>query len=91
MSDIERYYDQDKNPRGATFPFQPLGDITVEQWADLSESQQASVDAAGFWRKTKPRPAAKDEAEPTPKKAASTKNDQTFTVTDNAVPESEAS
>lgn len=57
MSDIVRYYDSDKNPRRGTFPFQPLSDITAEQWADLNEVQQASVEASGFWRKTKPRPA----------------------------------
>lgn len=62
MSDIVRYYDSDKNPRGATLPFQPLCDITAEEWADLNEVQQASVDAAGFWRKTKPRPATEPKA-----------------------------
>lgn len=89
MSDIVRYYDKEKNPRGATFPFQPLSDITTEEWADLTDVQQASVDASGFWRKTKPRPAAKDEAEPATKKVA-----RIATVGTDAdapvVPESEA-
>lgn len=63
MADIVRYYIAEKNPDHATFPFQPLSDITADQWADLNENERDSVDAAGFWHKTKPRP-AKDEAAP---------------------------
>lgn len=57
MSDIVRYYDKEKNPQLGTFPFQPLSDISAEEWADLTPGQQASVDTSGFWRKAKPRPA----------------------------------
>jgi hypothetical protein len=74
MSDIVRYYESEKNPDRATFPFQPLSDITEAQWNDLSKGQRESVDASGFWRKTKPRPAAK-----------STKDDQTFTAAEPAI------
>lgn len=74
MSDIIRYYDKRKNPDEGVFPFVPLADITDAEWKALEEWQQASIDACGYWLKSKPRP-AKDEhvdndADPTPGRAA---------------------
>lgn len=60
---IARYYDADKNPEGAVLDGVPLADIDQETFDSLPAWLQASVDAAPFYRKTKPR-AEKAEAEP---------------------------
>lgn len=54
MSEIARYYDETKNPDGAYFPGVPLRDLTADELAELPEWLQRSVDAAPFYRKTKP-------------------------------------
>lgn len=59
---IARYYDAEKNPEGASIDGAPLADISEEQFAEFPAWLQASVDAAPFYRKTKPR-AEKAEAE----------------------------
>lgn len=51
---IARYYDESKNPGGAFFPGIPLRDLTVDEWAALDERMQQSIDAAPFYRKSKP-------------------------------------
>ena len=58
---IARYYDESKNDGGA-FDGVPLRDLTEEEFAALPAWLQASVDAAPFYRKTKPR-AEKAESE----------------------------
>lgn len=50
---ISRYYDASKNPDQAFFPGVPLRDLTEDEWAALDERQQAAIDAAPFYRKTK--------------------------------------
>lgn len=75
MSDIVRYYSREKNPQGGTFPFQPLCDITEAEWEDLTKGQRESVDASGFWLKTRPRPATR-----------SSPADVTLSVGDTIVP-----
>lgn len=51
---IARYYDESKND-GRAFDGVPLHDLTEEEFAELPAWLQASVDAAPFYRKTKPR------------------------------------
>ena len=67
---IARYYDESKNPEGAVFDGVPLRDLTEEEFAELPAWLQASVDAAPFYRKTKPRPAAEPETEAQPEPTA---------------------
>ncbi len=67
MAAIARYYDASKNPEGAVLDGVPLGDVTEDEFAALPAWLQASVDAAPFYRKTKPRaepdaPAAETDA-----------------------------
>lgn len=52
---IARYYDASKNPEERAFDGVPLRDLTEEEFAELPPWLQASVDAAPFYRKTKPR------------------------------------
>lgn len=59
MSAIARYYDPSKNEDGGAIPGVPLGDIDEETFASYPEWLQRSVDAAPFYRKTKPSKAAK--------------------------------
>jgi hypothetical protein len=72
---VARYYDESKNPDGAQgIPGVPLADITEERFARLPKWAQASADASGFYRKTRPGEAkaaapAKAKA-PAKKKAA---------------------
>jgi hypothetical protein len=54
---IARYYDATKNPDQAFFPGIPLRDLTQDEWDALSDRMRESIDAAPFYRKTKP-PAA---------------------------------
>jgi hypothetical protein len=62
-----RYYDAESNQAGAEYiPGVPLRDLTDEEWDALTKDQQASVDAAAYYRKTKPRVAAQDRAADTP-------------------------
>lgn len=49
-----RYYDESKNRDRAFFPGVPLRDLTADEWAALTPRMQDSVDAAPFYRKTKP-------------------------------------
>ena len=51
---IARYYDASKNPDGAYFEGVPLRDLTEDEWLALEERQQAAIDAAPFYRKTRP-------------------------------------
>lgn len=60
---IARYYDESKNDdRG--FDGVPLRDLTDDEFASLPPWLQASIDAAPFYRKTKPRAEAEPAAEP---------------------------
>ena len=52
---IARYYDESKNEDGRTYDGVPLRDLTEDEFAALPPWLQASVDAAPFYRKTKPR------------------------------------
>lgn len=61
MSDIARYYDETKNPDRAFFPGVPLRDLTEDEYTALDKRMQQSIDAAPFYRKTKPRPAAPEQ------------------------------
>ncbi len=72
MPSIARYYDAEKNPDRASLPGVPLADISEAQFAEYPDWLQASIDAAPFYRKTKPR-AEKAEAEPAPKPDAKPK------------------
>lgn len=58
-----RYYEEDKNPSGASFPGVPLSDIDEEEWAAYPQWLQDSVDNSPYYRKTKPRK-EKSVAEP---------------------------
>lgn len=68
---IERYYDASKNPDRAALGGVPLGDLDTATWEGLTPHQQRSVDATGFYRKTRPSsPApASDVAASKPKAA----------------------
>ena len=57
------YYDPSKNPGGASLDGVPLRDLTEEEFAELPNWLQASVDATPFYRKTKPRHPSEAEAE----------------------------
>ncbi len=61
MSEIARYYDESKNPDRGMFPGVPLADLTEEQYTSYPEWLRRSIDAAPFYRKTKPAQAAKAE------------------------------
>lgn len=56
---IARYYQEDKNEDGGALPGVPLRDITDEEFDALPAWLQASVDAAPFYRKSKPGKASK--------------------------------
>ena len=59
MSDtIARHYDASKNPDGGGIPGAPLRDITQDEWDELPEWLQRSIDASPFYRKTKPSASA---------------------------------
>lgn len=51
---IARYYQDEKNPDSAALPGVPLRDLTEDEFSALPAWLQASVDAAPFFRKTKP-------------------------------------
>lgn len=51
---IARYYDESKNPDRAYFPGVPLRDLTDDEWLALPQRYKDSVDAAPFYKKTKP-------------------------------------
>lgn len=51
---IARYYVPDRNPTGASLPGVPLADISEEQYDAFPAWLQLSIDAVGFYRKTKP-------------------------------------
>jgi hypothetical protein len=51
---IARYYDASANPEAAALPGVPLRDLTEEEFGELPTYLQESVDAAPFYRKTKP-------------------------------------
>lgn len=53
---IARYYVADQHPNGTLIPGVPLRDLTDEDFDALSAWDQASVDAAPFYRKTNPQP-----------------------------------
>ena len=89
---IARYYDASKNPEERAFDGVPLRDLTEEEFAELPPWLQASVDAAPFYRKTKPRAAsdpdaeapaerAAEEAQPAPEQAAPPEGETTTTTT----------
>lgn len=88
---IARYYDASKNPEERAFDGVPLRDLTEEEFAELPPWLQASVDAAPFYRKTKPRPASEpdaeapadrvaEEAQPAPEQAAPSEGETTTTT-----------
>lgn len=51
---IARYYVEEKNLDGGYIPSVPLRDLTQDEYNTLPEWLQASVDAAPFYRKSKP-------------------------------------
>lgn len=61
---VARYYDEAKNPEHDRrfISGVPLRDLTDEEFEQLPKHLQRSVDAADFYRKTKPRD------EPAPRK-----------------------
>lgn len=59
---IARYYDASKNEAGGYLPGVPLRDLTQDEYDALPAWIQASIDASGFYRKTKV-PAATTKAE----------------------------
>ena len=65
-----RYYDASKNPEERAFDGVPLRDLTEEEFEALPPWLQASVDAAPFYRKTKPRPATEADTEAPAERAA---------------------
>jgi len=63
---IIRYYHTDKNPDEAMLPGVPLRDLEEDEFDNMLEWLQNSIDDSGFWTKTdttkkKPASAAKDE------------------------------
>lgn len=66
---IARYYDDSKNEDGRAFDGVPLRDLTDEEFAALPEWLQLSVDAAPFYRKTKPRTEKTEDAQAEPEPA----------------------
>jgi hypothetical protein len=58
---VARYYDASANPDGLFFSGVPLRDLTDDEWNELPEHLQGSVDAAPFYRKTKPTSAKADK------------------------------
>jgi hypothetical protein len=57
----KRYYDASKNTEERSFSGVPLGDISEEQWETYPDHLKASIDAADFYRKTRPPPAPEEE------------------------------
>lgn len=51
---IARHYDAAKNPESASLPGVPLRDLTESEYEGYAPWLQASIDAAPFYRKTKP-------------------------------------
>ena len=51
---IARHYDASKNEEGAALPGVPLRDLTEAEFAAYPQWLQDSIDAASFYRKTKP-------------------------------------
>jgi hypothetical protein len=51
---VARYYDESKNPDGGALPGVPLRDLDDVEFDALPAWLQASVDAASFYRKTRP-------------------------------------
>jgi len=51
---VARYYREDKNPEGASFPGVPTRDVTDDEWELLPEWVRASVDASDLYQKTRP-------------------------------------
>jgi len=51
---IARYYDETKNPDTLYLDGVPLRDLMSDEFDALPAWLQASVDACGFYRKTKP-------------------------------------
>lgn len=51
---IARYYDAEKNPEGAYWAGIPLANLSEEFYNGLTKDEQAQVDSAPFYRKTKP-------------------------------------
>jgi hypothetical protein len=87
---VARYYDADKNPDGAQgIPGVPLADITEARFARLPKWAQASVDASGLYRKTKPseaKAAAPAKAAPKKKAAAAARPKAAAVVTPAPAP-----
>jgi hypothetical protein len=61
---IARFYEEAKNPDGATLPGVPLADLTEEFYDAQPAHIQRSIDAVGFYRKTKPRAESTPRREP---------------------------
>jgi hypothetical protein len=81
---IARYYDASKNPDGAVLDGVPLRDLTEEEFAELPPWLQASVDAAPFYRKTKPRHPS--EAEPETQAEVQPAPEPTTTIAEDPSP-----
>lgn len=65
---IARYYDESKNPEGATLPGVPLADLSETEFEAQPDWVKRSIDAHPMYRKTKP-PSEKAETKEEPKKA----------------------
>lgn len=50
------YYDESKNPEGATIPGVPLRDLTEDEFKALPEWDRNSVEKWDAYRKTNPAP-----------------------------------
>jgi hypothetical protein len=57
---IARYYDEGKNEEGRYIVGVPMRDIEQDEWEQLPAHLQRSVDAADFYRKTKPKAEPKE-------------------------------
>lgn len=57
-----RYYNPERNPSGAYLPGVPLGDMTDQEFAALPLWVQRSVDASGFYFRSKPRSSSAEDS-----------------------------
>jgi hypothetical protein len=61
---IARHYDETKNPEGVYLPGVPLRDIEQEAFDAYPVWLQLSIDACGFYRKSKPAEQARPTSKP---------------------------
>ncbi len=73
---IARFYVEDNNPDGASFPGVPLRNIEDAEWDAYPAFIQRSVDASDFYRKTNPKPATR-QAQDKPAPEAPQRKDET--------------